>query len=189
MPEEAHLAPIRAAIHVKRKRMTVVHASASGGTRALVSAFCTGASRVDSVDVVTRSASVCTEQDLRLSDGLVFATPENFGYMAGEMKAMFDRLFYRMMLDTTDAGGGSESALAGRPYAVIVCAGNDGLGALQSVNRIVTGWRMTALCEPLIARRAGGEAGSSRGAISARDLEAACELGEAFATAIELGIA
>jgi hypothetical protein len=171
------------------KRLTVVHASASGGTRTLVSAFCAGAARVDAVDVVTRSASVCSEHDLRASDGLVFATPENFGYMAGEMKAMFDRLFYRMMFDRSDSGGGSNSELAGRPYVVIVCAGNDGQGALQSVDRIVTGWRMRALHPALIARRVGGEAGSSKGAISEQDLENARALGEMFATALELGVA
>lgn len=173
----------------KGKRLTVVHASESGGTRALVSAFCSGAGRVAAVDVVTRSASVCSEHDLRASDGLVFATPENFGYMAGEMKSMFDRLFYRMMLDRSDLGGGSQSELAGRAYAIIVCAGNDGLGAQQSVERIVTGWRMKAIHAPLIARRAGGEAGTSKGSLLPQDLEAARELGEMFATALEIGVA
>lgn len=172
-----------------RKRITVVHASASGGTRALVSAFCDGARRVDAIDVRTRSATVCSEHDLRGSSGLVFATPENFGYMAGEMKAMFDRLFYPMMRDQDEAGGGSESELAGLPYAIIVCAGNDGLGAQQSVERIVAGWRMRAIQAPLVARRVGGEAGTSKGVIAARDFEAARELGEMFATAVELGIA
>lgn len=171
-----------------RKRLLIVHVSASGGTRALVSALRDGAQANEHVEVLTRSAPVCTAEALLASDGIVFATPENFGYMAGEMKAMFDRVFYRLMRDSTSEGGGIDSLLAGRPYAVIVCAGNDGRGALASVERIVTGWRMRPLHEGLIVRRVGGEAGSSRGSIAAVDIDTAHALGEAFATALELGI-
>jgi multimeric flavodoxin WrbA len=152
-----------------------------------VSAFCDGARECDDVRTLTRSAEVCTREDLLLSDALVFASPENFGYMAGSMKAMFDRLFYACMADTTKLGGGSDSLLAGRAYAVLVCAGNDGSGAAQSIERIVTGWRMKRMQPPLIARRIGGEAGSSKGALADADLDQARELGLAMATALAIG--
>ena len=58
--------------------------------------------------------------DLLNADALVFATPENFGYMAGTLKGLFDRVFYACMTDTTAYGGGTESRIAGRPYAVLV---------------------------------------------------------------------
>jgi multimeric flavodoxin WrbA len=118
----------------------------------------------------------------------VFASPENFGYMAGSMKAMFDRLFYACMSDTTAQGGGVDSLLAGWAYAVMICAGNDGSGAMQSIDRIVTGWRMKKAHEGLIARRVGGEAGSSRGALAAHDVEAAKELGRMLANALSIGL-
>jgi multimeric flavodoxin WrbA len=169
------------------KRITVIHHSASGGTRALVSAFCEGASECDDVLTFTRSAEVCTREDLLESDALIFASPENFGYMAGSMKAMFDRLFYACMADTTAEGGGVDSLLAGRAYAVMICAGNDGSGALQSIDRIVTGWRMKRAHSGLIARRIGGEAGSSRGSLAENDLRAARELGLAIATGLSIG--
>jgi multimeric flavodoxin WrbA len=171
----------------KQKRITVIHHSASGGTRSLVSAFCDGARECDDVLTVTRSAEICTREDLLASDAIVFASPENFGYMAGSMKAMFDRLFYSCMADTTALGGGVDSLLAGRAYVVMICAGNDGSGALQSIERIVTGWRMRSAAEALVARRVGGEAGSSKGSLSENDLASAQTLGLTIASALSLG--
>jgi multimeric flavodoxin WrbA len=171
----------------EHKRITVIHHSASGGTRALASAFCEGARESEDVYTVTRSADVCTREDLLASDALVFASPENFGYMAGSMKAMFDRLFYACMADSTIEGGGVDSLLAGRAYCVLICAGNDGSGARQSIERIVAGWRMKMFQPAIIARRVGGEAGSSRGALAPQDLDAARDLGRAMATALSIG--
>ncbi len=172
------------------KRITVVHHSASGGTKALVEAFAEGArsAEPEQVRIVTRSAEACGQDDLLASDALVFASPENFGYMAGSVKAMFDRLFYRCMADTSSEGGGTDSLLAGRAYCVLICAGNDGSGALQSIERIVTGWRMRQALPALIARRIGGEAGSSKGSLSASDLATAREMGAALATGLALGV-
>jgi multimeric flavodoxin WrbA len=167
--------------------MTVIHHSASGGTRAMVTAFCDGAMTCGDVRTVTRSADICTRADLLKSDALIFASPENFGYMAGSMKAMFDRLFYTVMADTTAQGGGVDSLLAGRAYAVMVCAGNDGGGALQSIERIVTGWRMKKAHDGIVARRVGGEAGSSRGDLRAEDLAQCRELGQAMAEGLLMG--
>ena len=169
------------------KKILVVHHSASGGTRALVSAFSDGAGATDEVSVLTRSAATATAVELRCTDALIIATPENFGYMAGSIKDFFDRTFYGCMADTTTKGGGSESLLAGRPYTVLVCAGNDGSGAMQSVDRIVTGWRMRKVHPGIIARRVGGEAGSSRGALQEADLAACRELGELFAEGLAIG--
>lgn len=169
------------------RNVLVVHHSISGGTRALVSAFVAGATATDQCIVATRSAPVASVADVLAADALVFATPENFGYMAGSLKAFFDRVFYACMSDTTESGGGIDSRLAGRPYAVMVCAGNDGHGAMQSIDRIVTGWRLRKAHPGIIARRVGGEAGSSRGSLSADDLDAARELGELFAEALAIG--
>jgi multimeric flavodoxin WrbA len=71
------------------KHITVIHHSASGGVRTLVSAFCASAHDCADADVRvrTRSADVCTRADLLASDALLFATPENFGYMAGQYES------------------------------------------------------------------------------------------------------
>lgn len=159
----------------------------SGGTRAMVSAFCDGVNRTEGAVVLTRSADVATALDVQRTDALMVATPENFGYMAGSVKAFFDRTFYACMADTTVQGGGSESLVAGRAYSVLVCAGNDGMGAMQSVDRIITGWRMRKAHPGVIARRIGGEAGSSRGAVREEDLEACRELGQLVAEGLLIG--
>ena len=153
----------------------------------MIGAFCDGANDTDSVAVITRSANIATAQELQRADALILATPENFGYMAGSLKEFFDRTFYACMADTTQEGGGSASLLAGRAYSVLVCAGNDGTGAMQSVDRIVTGWRMRKAHPGVIARRVGGEAGSSRGALRAEDLAACRELGQLCAEALAMG--
>lgn len=169
------------------RHILVVHHSASGGTRQLVTAYCEGTAQADGVTVTTRSADVATAGDVCRADALIIATPENFGCMAGSVKAFFDRVFYACMADTTNQGGGTESLIAGRPYSVLVCAGNDGTGAMQSVDRIVTGWRMRKVHPGIIARRVGGEAGSSRGALRNEDIYACHELGQLFAEGLAMG--
>ena len=169
------------------QRILVVHHSASGGTRALVAAFCEGASSTEGVSVWTRSAAVATATEVRHAAALIIATPENFGYMAGSIKEFFDRVFYGCMADTTALNGGAQSLLAGRPYGVLVCAGNDGTGAVQSVDRIVTGWRMRKVHSGVIARRVGGAAGSSRGELRQEDLDACREMGQLFAEGLAIG--
>ena len=169
------------------RNILIVHHSASGGTRSLVTAFCEGVSATDGVGVTTRSALVARASEVRNADALIVATPENFGYMAGSLKEFFDRVFYACMADTTAQGGGIESVLAGRPYSVLVCAGNDGSGAMQSVDRIITGWRMRKAHPGVIARRVGGEAGSSKGELREEDLTACRELGQLFAEGLLMG--
>ena len=170
------------------QKILVVHHSASGGTRALVEAFSDGAASTGTVILTTRSASIAAATDVMNCDALIIATPENFGYMAGGIKDFFDRVFYSCMADTTSLGGGTQSLLAGRPYTVLVCAGNDGTGAMQSVDRIVTGWRMRKAHPGIIARRLGGEAGSSKGALREEDLAACRELGQLFAEGLAIGV-
>ena len=170
------------------QKILVVHHSASGGTLALVDAFRNGAASTGAVMLTTRSASVAIATDVMNCDALIIATPENFGYMAGSIKEFFDRVFYACMADTSSLGGGTHSLLAGRPYSVLVCAGNDGTGAMQSVDRIVTGWRMRKVHPGVIARRIGGEAGSARGELRDDDIQACHELGQLLAEGLAIGV-
>ena len=80
------------------------------------------------------------------ADGIILGTTENFGYMSGAMKDFFDRIFYPC-LDHTEA----------MPYAMFVRAGQDGLGATTSIERIVAGLKWKAVQDPLICK---GEAES-----------------------------
>ena len=157
-------------------RLLIVYHTQTGGTQTLVDAALDGASTISETTVVQRRAVDTTASDVIAADGLVLATPENFGTMSGMLKDFFDRLFYPC-----------ETALVGRPYSVIVCAGGDGTGAMRDVDRIVIGWRMRKVHPGLIARRVGGMAGSSRGELSAGDIAKARELGTTIAAGLAYG--
>jgi len=174
------------------KRLLIVHPGTRGATAELATAVRDGATAAEpdaTLSVVTRSALVCTPVEVLAADGYAFVSPERFGYMAGELKLFFDRTFYQVMADhDPEVGGGLDSRLAGRPYAIVVCAGQDGRGAASSIERIVTGWRLRAVTEPLLARRVGGQSGTTRGRLAAPDLSRAHAIGALLASGLATGI-
>ena len=114
-----------------------------------------------------RIAADAGPRDLIWGDAVIFATPENFGYMAGAMKDFFDRTFYPC-----------QGRLEGMPCAVVVGAGNDGTGALDALRRIVRGFPLNETQEPIICR------GPLDGGVIAR-----CEtLGATMAAGLEIGV-
>jgi len=80
-------------------------------------------------------------EDILSADAVILLTSENFGYMSGALKDLFDRTYY-LCIDHTE----------GLPYALIVRAGNDGVGAKTSVERIVSGLKWRQVQETLICR-------------------------------------
>ena len=158
-------------------RLLIVYHTQTGGTRTLVDAALDGASTISETTTTLQRAADTTAADVIAADGLILATPENFGTMSGMLKDFFDRVFYRC-----------ETALVGRPYSVIVCAGGDGTGAMRDVDRIVTGWRMRKVHPGLIARRVGGMAGSSRGELDLADVERAREIGTTLAAGLAYSV-
>lgn len=115
-----------------RPQLLVVYHSHGWRTRRLAAAVVAAARQADAVDVVERLAGEATLEHLRSAAGYVFATPETFGSMCGMLKDFFERTYYP-----------AQDQLRGRPYALLVCAGNDGSGAVASVQRIARGfgWR------------------------------------------------
>lgn len=88
-------------------------------------------------------AAEAAPEDLLAAQGYLFACPENLGSMSGPMKDLFDRCYYPLL-----------GRVEGRPYATIIAAGSDGHGAQAQIDRIVTGWRLRRVAEPLIANLA-----------------------------------
>jgi multimeric flavodoxin WrbA len=169
-----------------RPRLLIVWTSMTGGTRQLAQAAAVGAAldgsepeTVDPVDIVIRQASETDASDLLSASGVLIATPENLGSMAGLMKDFFDRSYYAAL-----------DRIAGRPYAAIICAGSDGQGAARQIERIATGLRLRAIAEPLIiqvgAQRP--EAILSPKLISADGLARARELGQVMAAGLSMGL-
>jgi multimeric flavodoxin WrbA len=158
--------------------LLIVYHSQSGGTTALARAAYVGAqSAADTLPIHLLAAPAVDAAAVRAARGLIIASPENFGYMAGLMKDFFDRCFYPC-----------ETFMAGKPYATLVCAGNDGTGATHAIDRIITGWRMKKAHPGVIARRIGGAAGSARGELDPADIASAGEVGALIAAGLEAGI-
>ena len=86
------------------------------------------------------AAADVTPAHLLDAAGFLFVCPENLGTMSGMMKEMFDRCYYPLL-----------GKVEGRCYATAIAAGSDGCGAQAQIDRIVTGWRLKRVAEPLIA--------------------------------------
>ncbi len=149
------------------KTLLIVYHSQGGGTERLSRAIEEGASRVEGVSVRRLRAVDADSKDILESGCIVFCTPEYFGYMAGAIKDLFDRTYETV-----------RERVVGVSYALVVCAGNDGTGALTSVERIIAGLNLRRVQEPIICR--GGVTD---------EITAECRtLGQTLAAGLEFGI-
>jgi multimeric flavodoxin WrbA len=161
------------------KTMLIVYHSMTGGTRQMADAAAAGARTEPELTVSLLRAAEAGPADVLAADGYLFATPENLGSMSGLMKDFFDRTYYAAL-----------DRLNGRPYATLVCAGSDGRQAAAQIERIATGWRLSAVAEPVIVctHAQAPEAILRPKQISPGDLERCEEIGATLAAGIALGI-
>lgn len=155
--------------------LVIVWHSRTGAARAMAEAAHAatgGRSRLISADVATAT-------DLLAADGYLFACPENLGGMSGAMKELFDRCYYPLL-----------GQVEGRPYASLIAAGSDGRGAQAQLDRIVTGWRLKRVAEPLIVNLGAQtpEAILTPKQVPAAQLARCAELGAAIAEGLALGV-
>jgi multimeric flavodoxin WrbA len=122
------------------KHLLIVYHSQSGSTERMARAVIAGARHAEivGVEVRVRDALEADADDVLWADAMIFGTPENFGYMSGAMKYFLDRIYY----DCLDR-------VAGRPYALFIRAGNDGRGAIGSIERILLGLALKKVQEPV----------------------------------------
>ncbi len=85
------------------------------------------------------AAHEASADDLLQAGASLFVCPENLGTMSGMMKEMFDRLYYPLL-----------GRIEGRSYATAIAAGSDGTGATTQIDRIVKGWRLRRVADPLV---------------------------------------
>ncbi len=155
--------------------LAIVWHSRTGAARAMAAAAADGAGE-GAMLIPAESASA----DLLLAArGYLFVCPENLGSMTGAMKEMFDRCFYPLL-----------GQVEGRAYATAIAAGSDGRGAEAQIDRIVTGWRLRRVAEPLIVNLAAQtpEAILAPKQVAAQALERCHELGMALGESLRLGL-
>jgi multimeric flavodoxin WrbA len=121
------------------KTLLIVYHSLTGGTQQMIDAAASGATTEPEVRTRLLAAGDAGPADVLSADGYIFATPENLAAMAGRMKDFFDRTYYSAL-----------DRISGRPYATMICAGSDGENAARQIARIVTGWRLRPIADPLI---------------------------------------
>lgn len=149
------------------KELLIVYHSQSGNTERLAVALEQGALKVDGVGTCRMKAQAVTASDFRDCRGLVVCSPEYFGYMAGAVKDLFDRTYEEI-----------KDQVIGKSYTIVISAGNDGTGALHSIERIILGYRLRKVQEPIIFR----------GTVTEDMLEKCRSLGQTLAAGIALGI-
>ena len=161
------------------KTLLIVFHSRTGGTRQMADAARRGAGAEPGTDTRLLGADEAAAEDVLQADGYVFATPENLAAMSGRMKEFFDRTYYPVL-----------DRIAGRPYALLVCAGSDGHNAVRQIDRICTGWRLKRIAEPLIVctHAQTPEAILAPKSIAVEDLARCEEIGGALAAGLALGI-
>lgn len=125
------------------KHLLIIYHSQGGKTQRMADSVFAGACHEDIDAVETRflRALEAGLDDLLWADALIIGSPENFGYMAGAIKDFLDRTFYP-----------AQGKVEGLPYSVFVCAGNDGTGAVTSIQRIARGYPFREVQEPLVCR-------------------------------------
>lgn len=124
-------------------------------------------------------ADTASPDDLLAAGGFLFVCPENLGTMSGAMKEMFDRSYYPLL-----------GRIEGRPYATAIAAGSDGRGAESQIDRIVTGWRLRRVADPLIVNLGAQtpEAILAPKRVSATELQRCQDLGAALGEGLRLGV-
>jgi hypothetical protein len=161
------------------KTLLIVVYSATGGAQQMAAAAANGAAEEPSVTTRLLRAGEAGPADMLSADGYLFAAPENLAALAGQMKDFFDRTYYPAL-----------DRIIGRPYASMICAGSDGHNAARQIARIVTGWRLRAVAEPLIVctRAQTPEAILAPKHIGPDDLARCRELGAVLAAGMADGI-
>jgi len=155
--------------------LAIIWHSRTGAAEALARAIAEGAGQEGRLMPAAQTEAT----QLQAAAGYAFVCPENLAGMTGEMKEMFDRCYYPLL-----------GRIEGRPYATVIAAGSDGHGAQAQIDRIVKGWRLRRVAEPMIVNLGAQtpEAILSPKIVPAHELQACRDLGAALAEGLRLGI-
>lgn len=155
--------------------LAIVWHSRTGAAGAMAAAAHAGAGG----DTLLLPAADATPALIEGAGGYLFVCPENLAGMTGVMKEMFDRCYYPLL-----------GRIEGRPYATAIAAGSDGRGAQAQIDRIVTGWRLRRVADPLIVNLGAQtpEAILAAKTVAPADLGRCRDLGAALGEGLRLGV-
>lgn len=161
------------------KTLLIVWHSRTGGAAQMAKAAAAGGAAEPDIQTRLLEAEAAMPDDLLAADGYLFVAPENLAALSGAMKEFFDRAYYPAL-----------DRIQGRPYAVMICAGSDGSGAVRQAVRIATGWRLRPVAEPIVicTHAQTPEAILAPKTLSEQDLAPCRELGQAMAAGLALGV-
>ncbi len=153
----------------KKKKLLIIAHAPSDNTQQMFDAVVNGACdpEIDNVEVLTLTPLETQADDIISADAIILGTTENFGYMAGLVKDVFDRCYYPC-LDKTE----------GLAFAFYVRAGLDGTGTRRAIESITKGLSWKLVQEPLICK----------GDFQEEFIEQCRELGMSMAAGLEAGI-
>ena len=113
----------------------------SPNTRRLADAAVAAIGKQSQAQLTIKPPLIATAEDVLAADGVLIATTENIGYMAGATKDFFDRAYNRML-----------DATAAKPVAIYIRAGLDGTGSKTALASIMTGLRWRLVADILVCR-------------------------------------
>ena len=115
-------------------KVLVVYHSGTGNTKVMAEAVARGAKEVAGVDVILKEAERASVDDLIDADAIAFGSPTYFSYMAGALKALFDKAY------------SSRSEIAGKPFAAFTSGGGGEARSLQSIESVGVSCRLQKAC-------------------------------------------
>ena len=148
------------------RNLLIIANTPSPNTQSLRDAVEEGA-RSANISPIVLSPFDATADHVLQAQAIILGTTENFGYMSGALKDFFERIYYPCLEEKQ-----------GLSMALYVKAGNDGLGATNSVERITKGLRWKHVQPPLILS----------GDYQPEFAESCYELGAGMAEGMNMGI-
>lgn len=116
-------------------KVLVIYHSGTGNTRAMAQAVAEGwVKEVPGAEALLKEPEQVSVSDLVSADALAFGSPTYFSYMAGVVKAIFDKAYP------------SRSQLRGKPFAAFASGGGE-MKSVQSIESVAASCGLRKVCE------------------------------------------
>ncbi len=107
-----------------KKKILIAYASRTGNTEKLAQAIADGAKQVEGVAVEIKRARDVKTGDAVSADGYAFGSHSAFEYMAGELKTLFEELYY------------VRDRISGKPVLLFTTGMGGQVAALESMDKV-----------------------------------------------------